>query len=157
MSPDALERTFTVLGILAIVVPVWLKWGRPTYKALVKDFRAGRDALVGREAVLDSMSGTELAPALPGIGKRMENFEQALTTLAENAVTLADNQVTIADNQRVLLNHEDRIMALEEGAVERIVARAETTAAYGAMEAAYRSQPSEPNVIRPDDDDDIHS
>lgn len=139
MSQDALERTFTALGILAIVVPVWLKWGRPTAKALVKDFRAGRDALVGRDAVLDSMSGRELAPALPGIGKRMENFEQALTTLAENAVTLADNQ-------KVLLNHESRIMALEEGAVERIVSRAETTAAFGAMEAALRSQhdPDEP-------------
>jgi hypothetical protein len=148
MSLAALERytvlIFTVLGILAIVVPVWLKWGRPTYKALVRDFRAGRDALVGRDAVLDNLSGRELAPALPGIGKRMENFESALMTLAEN--------------QSVLVNHEDRIMALEQGAIERIVSRAETTAAYGAMEAAYRSQPAEPNVIRPEDDgDDIHT
>lgn len=117
----------TVLGVLTILVPVYLRWVRPKWRAFRHDLVAGRDALVGRDAILDPMSGTQLAPALPGIGKRMENFETALLTLAEN--------------QSVLVNHEERLVRLELAAAERIVTRAESGAAFSAMEAAYRSTP----------------
>lgn len=117
----------TVLAILAILVPVHVKWARPKWQSFRSDLAAGRDALVGRDAILDPVSGTQLAPALPGVGKRMETIEAAL--------------IVLADNQTVLVNHEDRIMALEQAAMERIVTRAETGAAYSAMEAAFRSTP----------------
>jgi hypothetical protein len=121
------STALTVLGVLAILVPVYVKWVRPKWRAFRRDVIAGRDALVGRDAILDPVSGTRIADALPGIGKRMENFETAL--------------VTLAANQSVLVNHEDRIMALEMAATERIITRAESGAAFSAMEAAYRSTP----------------
>lgn len=117
----------SVLGILAIVVPVWIKWGLPKWRSFKHDVTAGRDALVGRDAICDPISGTQLAPALPGIGKRMETIEGALVVLAEQQVTLSD--------------HAMRLGKLETAAVERIAARVETGAAYSAMEAAFRSQP----------------
>lgn len=125
----------SVLGILAILIPVWLKWIRPKWRAFIHDVAAGRDALVGRDAIHDPLSGTQIAPALPGVGKRMETIEAAL--------------VVLADNQAVLINHEERILALEQAAVERIVTRAESGAAYSAMEAAFRSHDDPDHTIPP--------
>lgn len=95
-----------------------------------------RDAILGRDPVTDSITGKELAPALPGIGVRMEHQERQMETLTQAVRTIADTQVTVAAIQQEVADHRGRIRRLEEATVERVVSRAESAAAWRAMEAA---------------------
>jgi hypothetical protein len=127
-NADLLSKLLaTVIGI-ATAVGVFLRWVRPKMKQAASDIRAGRDALVGREPVFDSITGAELVPALPGIGVRMSTTEQQMGVLTDAVAKLADSSLRLDD-------HEGRLKRLEEGVVERVVTRAESTAAWRAVEA----------------------
>lgn len=104
------------------------RWFRPKWRAISADVQAGRDALVGRDAVVDSITGKELAPALPGIGVRMATMETAVAKLVETTLRLDD--------------HELRITSLEEGAVERVAAKLESAQAWRAVEAVAKATPA---------------
>lgn len=105
-------------------------------KAILRDLRGGRDALLGRDAVVDTITGEERVPALPGIGVRMAHQEQQMELLTEAVAKLASTHTRLE-------NHETRILKLEEAAVERVVTRAESAAAWRAMEAAALATPDE--------------
>jgi hypothetical protein len=94
-----------------------------------------RDALVGREAVKDSITGRELSPALPGIGQRMANVETAIVAIAQQQQEIADLKVTVAVHDREIGKLADGQARLEAAAVERVVSKAESAAAWRAMEA----------------------
>jgi hypothetical protein len=134
-NADLLSKLLaTVIGI-ATAVGVFLRWVRPKMKQAASDIRAGRDALVGREPVFDSITGAELVPALPGIGVRMSTTEQQMGVLTDAVAKLADSSLRLDD-------HEGRLKRLEEGVVERVVTRAESTAAWRAVEA-IATQPAD--------------
>lgn len=114
--------------------PGWVKAG-------LERVRSAFDAILGREAVVDSITGKELAPALPGIGQRMSTVEQAL-------VTFAQNQHELEIIRDLTKEHGERLTALEEASVERVVSKAESAAAWRAMEAATKATPDE--VVEPD-------
>jgi len=135
----------TVIGI-ATAVFAFFRWVRPRMKSLASDVRAGRDALVGREAVLDSITGKELVPALPGIGVRMATTEEQLGRLAEAFTELVRTTGRVESHEQLLEDHEGRIRHLEEGLVERVVTKAESLQAWRAVEAVANSTP-------PDDHD----
>ena len=103
------------LGILWKVA----KRARRKAKDVSGDVVAIRDSILGRDAVVDSITGKELAPALPGIGQRMDTVERAL--------------VALADQHAVLEDHEERIKALEAARVERVVSQAESAAMWQAV------------------------
>jgi hypothetical protein len=127
-NADLLSKLLaTVIGI-ATAVGVFLRWVRPKMKQAASDIRAGRDALVGREPVFDSITGAELVPALPGIGVRMSTTEQQMGVLTDAVAKLADSSLRLDD-------HEGRLKRLEEGVVERVVTKAESAAAWRAVEA----------------------
>lgn len=86
------------------------------------DVVAVRDSILGRPAVVDSITGKELAPALPGIGQRMDTVERAL--------------VALADQHAVLEDHETRLKALEDARVERVVTQVESAAMWQAVAKA---------------------
>jgi hypothetical protein len=132
---DLLSKLLATLVGLMTAVFAFFRWVRPRVKRAASDIQAGRDALIGREAIYDSITGKELVPALPGIGVRMSTNEAQLTVLADAVAKLADNHDRLND-------HEARIKHLEEGLVERVVTRAESTAAWRAVEA-IATQPAE--------------
>ena len=122
----------TLVGIIyAASVKIRKAWHRGRQETV-----AVRDAILGREAVCDSITGKELAPALPGIGQRMANTEAQMAVITEAVAKLADT------HQR-LDKHEQRIEKLEAASVERIVTRAESAQAFRAMEAAINASPDE--------------
>jgi hypothetical protein len=125
------------VGILTLLGLVfgYLWKVRPGVKQVASDVRAGRDALVGRPAVYDSITGRELAPALKGIGVRMDTNEQQLGELTVAFAKLADSTLRLDE-------HDQRLKRLEEGVVERVVTRAESTAAWRAVEA-IATQPAD--------------
>lgn len=125
---------FITASAVVGVILGWLRWVRPRMRRTVHEVAAIRDSILGRDAVVDSITGTELAPALPGVGVRLAETEKHLGVLAEAVATIAESHVRLEE-------HEVRIAALEAGAVERIVSRADSAAAWEAMRAAAESTP----------------
>jgi hypothetical protein len=115
------------VGALALLWKYGLRAWRGWRSARMK-VAAVTDAILGREAVFDSITGKEIAPPLPGMGVRMAHQEQQM-----EAITVA--VTSLASQREALENHEGRIKALEEAAVERVVTRAESAAAWRAVEA----------------------
>src|SRR5690348_13404056 len=127
----ATGAALAIAGLLAIVAG-WIRWARPRIQRARADSVAIRDAILGRDAVLDSITGKELAPFLPGIGQRMANTEAQMAVITEAVAKLADT------HQR-LDRHEERIEKLEAAAVERVVTRTESAQMFRAMEAAINA------------------
>jgi hypothetical protein len=116
----------SVCALLAILGG-WLKWVRPRWHKVKNDALGARDALVGREAIIDRASGLEVSPAIPGIGTRMATVEQALITLVDNEQRLTALEGDVAD--------------LKAASVERTVTKIESIAAWDAMSKAHDAQP----------------
>lgn len=124
---DALSKALIGLMTVAGLVFGFYRWVRPRFASIGNDVRAGRDALVGRAAVFDSITGRELSPELPGIGVRMATIETAVAILAESSGRLD--------------SLEHRVESLEGAAVERVVAKVESAQAWRAVEAVANATP----------------
>ena len=74
---------------------------------------------------MDSITGKEISPALPGIGQRMATIETALGQLV--------------NLHRRLDLHEERLHLLESKDHERALARTESIEMLRAMDTAMRS------------------
>lgn len=134
MSPaESVILAAAVVAALAALSKYGLKVWRAWRVARAKVTAVG-DAILGREAVVDTITGKEIAPALPGMGVRMAHQEQQM-----EAITAAVTR--LASQHEALKDHETRISRLEEAAVERVVTRAESAAAWSAVEAVAKSQP----------------
>lgn len=125
-----------VIGALGIIWQQLVRRGRGAVKEVRSDARKIRDTLVGRDAVVDSITGKEISPALPALGQRMDTVERAVAVLADQHRTLEDHEDRIAANRR-------DIDALQAAQVERVITRAESAQAWSAMEAAINSQPDD--------------
>lgn len=143
----SLDQTSTsvgiILGVLAIVgaVVTHFRWIRPKIRAGKDVYVAGRDSLIGRPAIVDTITGKELSPALPGVGVRLANVEAGQLETRDalrHIATLLESQQ--AQDKR-LDGLESRVHALEEGAVERIVTKAESASAWRAVEAVANGTP----------------
>jgi len=132
MNASEIASSIVLLGaVVGALALLWTKVGRRSWRA----YRSARtkvtavsDAILGRDAVVDTITGREIAPALPGMGVRMAHQEQQM-----EAITAAVTR--LASQQEALTDHERRIKALEEASVERVVTKAESAAAFRAIEA----------------------
>lgn len=151
-----LSRTNEIVGaaiglatLLGLVFS-WIRWVRPRLQRARAEAVAVRDSLVGREAIVDTITGRVISPALPGLGVRMEAVEHAQVEtkqVLEHIATLIEGQ---QDQDRRIEDHEDRIKALEDQTVERVVTKVESAAAWRAVEAVAKTTP-------PDEIDDPQS
>lgn len=119
----------------------WWRWGRPRIEQAKQEATAMRDAILGRDPVIDSITGRELAPALPGIGVRQARTEDQMILLTEAVSKIADSHVRLAHIETRVDRLDQDVEDLKAGALERIIARAESTQAWSAVEAAVRSTP----------------
>lgn len=124
------------LVVLLAAIGSWVRWLRPRVRKIGREVTGVRDSILGREAIHDSITGKEIAPALPGVGVRLAENERHLSVLSDAVAKIADSHVRLED-------HESRIQKLEEAAVERVVGKAESIAAYRAIEAAAQASPPE--------------
>lgn len=136
---DVADTLLAVGAVLALLAG-WARWLRPRWRRVMRDVKAARDSLLGREAVVDTITGKEISPALPGVGARMAHQEQQMDLLTMTVTKLVDQQQHQAALEARVGHVEGRVAALEEAAVERVVTRAESTAAWRAMEAAARNR-----------------
>lgn len=143
--PQAVILAAAVAGALALL---W-KHGRNAWRT----YRAGRakitavgDAILGREAVVDTITGKEIAPALPGMGVRMAHQEQQMEAITAAVTRLASQQEAIVELKRGQDEHEERLQRLEQASVERVVTKAESAAAWRAVEAVAKSGDADPEA-----------
>ena len=112
----------TVGGIAILgTLFAWLRWVAPQLKQWQWERRAKNDVLIGRPASLNRITGEHI-PALPGVADKIETLAEAVHELVSGRIE----------------NHEERLQALEAAAVERVVTKAESAAAFRAMEAIAR-------------------
>lgn len=128
------------VGAVVSLVAGWLRWVRPRYRRARAEVTGIRDSILGRDAIVDSITGREIEPALPGVGLRLAAQEERLGTLAEAFASLANSHAMLDD-------HETRIQALEVASVERIVSRAESAAGWRAMEEAIKAEPDADGTV----------
>ena len=142
MTPnESLALLAAIAAGIAALTAIWkaIKRARAATRGAIVDGVKIRDSIIGRGAVVDTITGQQLAPPLPGIGQRMDTVERTVATLA--------------DQHRVLDDHEDRLKAhaeaiaeLKAASVERVVTRAESAAAWRAVEAVAMSTPDDPDT-----------
>lgn len=140
---DASTRLIVGIGSAMAFVGAWLAWLRPRLRKTRADGVAIRDAILGRDPVVDSITGKELAPALPGIGQRMAHQETQMSEMTRAVTQLAETHAQMAEVRAEVHGLSGRVKKLEEAAVERVVTRAESAAAWRAMEAAALAKPDD--------------
>lgn len=137
------------VGVAATVVALvsalagWWRWGRPRLEKAKQEATAMRDAILGREPVVDTITGRELAPALPGIGVRMATTEEQMALLTDAVAKIADSHVRLAHIETRVDELAVDVAELKAGTLERVIARAESASAWSAVEAAVKAQPPE--------------
>ena len=139
LSP--LAAAIVTAGAVLAVLGGWWRWLGPMWRDLRRDFRASRDALIGRDALVDSITGREIAPALPGMGVRMDLQETITKHQSEQMAVLTDAVARLADQSAAIDDHEHRIKMLEEAHAERLLNKVEQAAAFRAMEQAIKATP----------------
>jgi hypothetical protein len=151
-----LDRTNAIIGVvtgllaLAGLAAGYVKVARPRWLRLRSRAVGALDALVGRDAVHDSITGREIAPALPGIGTRMETVERAVAHIAELLDSQRSQDQEIANLRADFGRLDARVSALEGGAIERVATKAESVAAFRAIEAvAKQADPTAPELEEP--------
>lgn len=143
--PAAIILAAAVAGALALL------W-KTTTRAR-KAWRRGRVATVafittiaGRDEVRDpARPGVVLAEALPSMGARLDAVEKTgakTHEVLEHIATLIEGQ---QKQDLRLEDHGQRILALEVASVERVVTKAESAAAWRAIEAVA-STPDDPET-----------
>jgi hypothetical protein len=140
MTAENVALAATLVGLISALAG-WWRWGRPRIAKAKADGAAMRDAILGREPVIDSITGRELAPALPGIGVRMATTEEQMLLLTEAVAKIADSHVRLAHIETRVDDIAADVADLKAGAIERIMARAEAAQAWSAVEAAVKATP----------------
>lgn len=139
-APDAIEAVAALVAVIAALYGLW-RWLRPKIQRAWGTLVAALDSIVGRDEVRDSITGKVLAPELPGIGKRMAHQEQQMELLTVTVTKLVDQQVHQQKLEQRVSDVEDRVTKLENSTIERIASRAESAAAYRAIETAIKATP----------------
>lgn len=120
LDAERLNVLYVLCGLL-VLWGGWVKAVRPRLRRLLRSWQAASDALLGRDAIYDSITGEERVPALPGIGQRMSTVEDAMKTLVD----------AVADQRRLqqhVMDHEARISSLERDELRSAIAQAERAA-----------------------------
>ncbi len=133
---DAVSILLLVAAAIGAIGIVWqlVRKTRAKTRALVRDGVKVRDSIIGRPAVVDTITGRELAPPLPGVGQRLDTVERAVAMLADQHRVLDDHEVRIRSNS-------DRIEKLEAASVERVVNRQDSAQAWRAISSAIDATP----------------
>lgn len=119
-------------GLILIVASLggaWLKFGRP--KAQQRD--AVSEAILGRPEVTDR-SGAVIQPSQPGMVAQVSELKIEVRTLVDTHLLVRG---VVEDIKEV----KDRVKVLEDARVEHVVSRAESAAAFSAIEAAVKADP----------------
>lgn len=135
----------SLVGIAALIgaIAAFVRWGLPRYRQARSTTRAVVATLVGTEEVRDPITNELIRPAQPGVGVQVSDLRMAVTKLVEQQAHTEALQGHFHDLERRTKTNEDDIAELKAAQVERIVSRAESAAAFRAIEEAVKATPDE--------------
>lgn len=139
------DTTDTILGIggvATLLVGLWFKWLGPKWQAKSQKWNQAIDSLVGRDAIIDSITGEERVPALPGMGVRQAKTEQQLELLTTTVAKLVDQEAAIAEIRTLVLQNTHNIALLQAAAVERVASKVEQTEMWKTMQRIKDEDPT---------------
>lgn len=149
VTPEQWATTGAGLVVILGGLVTYMRWVRPLYRRAKQDVISGRDALLGRDEIRDSITNRVIAPALPGMGIRMDRNEQQMTTLTDAVAQIAPALVQLSQSHDRLDEH-DRLLAatrrdidsnrsdiseLRNAYMERIAGHIDSAAAFDAIKA----------------------
>ncbi|TQK73356.1 hypothetical protein [Nocardioides sp. SLBN-35] len=145
-SNDVVALAIGILTLLGLFAG-YMKVVRPRIHKARATLASASDALLGRDAIVDSITGEELSPALPGVGARMAHQEQQMELLTVTVTKLVDQQVHQQKLERRVDGLEHRVKGLEDQTIERVAGKAESISAWRAVEAVAKQQdPTVPEI-----------
>jgi septation ring formation regulator EzrA len=143
LNTDGAANTWAVVGSIAavlVVIVTFLKWVRPKIRRTKSDVVAARDSILGREAVVDTITGETIREALPGIGVRMANNEAQMERLTNAVATIAQSHLHMDSIARRVTQVEDDVAALKAASAERITGNIAQARVFGALDKAITNK-----------------
>lgn len=135
MLPDLGALQYAVAAAaLAVVVAGWAKWFLPRWRKVWRRANSALDTIGGSDAIVDPSSGRELRPAQPPLGTRLASLEDAVVQIVGVVTEMSELRNTVSQ-------HEERLGSLEHAAIERVVSKAESAAAWTAIAEAQKAPP----------------
>lgn len=119
-TPDGVTL---ILGLIGVVGAAYATWRR--FRPGVRRASAALDAIIGKEAVVDR-SGKVMEPSQPGLVHRVATVEEAVVEIRHVVALWNETQHTLND-------HANRIKALEDARVDRLIAQAESAHMWRAV------------------------
>ena len=145
----AVQLIIGLCTLAGIAFTVW-KWVLPRYRKARNVSTAFVDTFMGREAVVDSITGRVISPAIPAIGTRMADQEsdvrgirndvglltRAVADLASAQADMTALQARMDDHDRRITDNDHRLTAIEQGHhLERMAGKAESIHMFRAIES----------------------
>lgn len=146
-TTDAVGVAVGVVTLVGAGAGLWLK-ARKKWRHSWDRIIGALETIAGRPEIVDRATGRVLVPAQDGMATRITRVEDGQTAQGATLAQMAQAMQKLADGlqqQQALVgrvdDHDERIAKLELAAVERVVARAESAAAFQAIDTAIRATP----------------
>ena len=97
--PKWLNLIIMLGGAAAVIFGLWKSVIKPA-KGLYNKVNSGMDTLLGYPPVLDPGSGKELKPATPALALRVDNLEEAQTSIAQAVASMAHTNELVMELQK---------------------------------------------------------
>jgi hypothetical protein len=138
-------RLVALITLLGAVVAVW-RWFRPRWRRFTAKVEQLFESVNGRPAMVDKATGREVSPAVPSLGLRLENLEDAVRDRAQLEQRMTAVETLVAE-------HGNRLTAIEGGhQVERITGHVAQAQAYKAIEEVAKNGGIDDSVYTDVDD-----
>lgn len=132
---ERIAGSITAILILLGMVAGWITVVRPRIRKGIARVTAALDTIAGRPPVTDSITGRELSPELPSIGKRMDTIEGSVSRLVGVIESQHTQDERLDAHEERLEKHAEQIKQLQDAVIERVATKAESVAAFRAIEA----------------------
>ena len=124
-SPDAVQIVFTVSTLAALWIG-WAKYLGPRFKARWNRLVGFFQTIAGRDPIVDKITGREISPEVPPLGKQIAAINDNMAQLIE---VVRSNQ----DAHHRIDGVESRVLVLETAEEARREVRAESTEMWRAV------------------------
>lgn len=131
-SPDALQVALTCTTILAVWVG-WAKFIGPRVKRGWGRVVGIFQAIAGRDAIVDKVSGKEVAPAVPPLGEQLSTMNETIAKLVAVIESNHDAHERLNAHDKHLVAHDQAIGALISGSLERAATAMSSAALLNAV------------------------
>lgn len=127
-------------GVLLIggTIAAAIKWGRPK----ARQAEAVGEGILGRPEITDR-SGAVIQPAQPGMVAQVAALTDTVRELVNMHHRVDGVEVAQAEMRAEIAAVDGRVKVLEDARVEQVVSRAESAAAFSAIEAAVKAPPTD--------------